>query len=792
MTTLVSSVGAWIKPLGAAGCLAALAATPLHADPDWMKLKDRRPPVQAAGSKGDAKGVDPFSNTIIGFPAQGMVLQSWLPLNQFSGIQVTAADCWGYVSASGREYAILGLRRGTAFIEVTDPVNPVVVGYIAGADSLWHDSTVIGDYAYLVSDQSGNGVQVVDLRQIDNGTVTLAATRSPSGLSTVHTIVSNPASGFLYLCGTNINNGGLTAMRTTSPGSATNPTIAGAWTTRYVHEAQVVTYTTGPYAGREIAFCFTGGPYNGNNQTGLDIVDVTNKSNMFTVGSLAYPGVRFCHQGWLSDDKRYLYINDELDEQLGSVPVMTTRVIDVSNLSAPTVAATFSNGKPSVDHNLYVKGNMIFEGNYRSGLRVFDATNPLAPVEVAYFDTFPENDYANYNGVWGNYPFFPSGTIAISDIERGLFLLRMDPDTVTMTYPNGQPDTVQPTVPAEVIVQINTTGAQIDDSSVALMASIDGGPYTPRGMIPIGGARYRGTLPPATCGASIRYYIRAKTTSGTGFLSPPAAPQDNFFARAASTTTTLFSDDMETDQGWTVGDFTSGGSIDTATAGIWNRMRPQATSAQPGDDHTQTGAHRAWVTDGNAGPNDSANDVSGGKTTLMSPLLNLTGRPNARVGYWRWYSNAFGSLGTGGTQRFTVSVTNNNGASWTNAEVVGPSGGQTVGGWFYSEFRVGDFFPLSANVRVRFVAENQLAGALVEACVDDVVVMAFGCAPVCRADRDGNGLVEPADIARFVSEWLSDVQNNTFVADFNGLDGVTPSDIAEFVGVWFGALSGGC
>src|SRR5690606_21205155 len=119
-----------------------------------------------------------------------------------------------------------------------------------------------------------------------------------AGHTSTHTIVANPDSGYLYLCGTNINNGGLTAVSTANPA---NPTIVGAWTERYVHEAQVVTYTEGPYAGREIAFCFTGGPAIGYTAGGgLDIVDVTDKSNMHTIGQNRYGGVRFCHQGWVS------------------------------------------------------------------------------------------------------------------------------------------------------------------------------------------------------------------------------------------------------------------------------------------------------------------------------------------------------------------------------------------------------------------------------------------------------------------------------------------------------------
>lgn len=762
-------------------------------DPDWLKLRDRRPPYLGPGLKGHAVKVDLTTMMALGFPAQGVVLQSWMPLNQFPAGQISAADIWGYVSPSGREYAIMGVRKGTVFVEVTDPVNPALVatgGYIAGSDSLWHDNTVIGNYAYLVSDSTGVGVQIANLSNIDGGVVTLAATVAPSGLSTVHTIVSNPVSGFLYLCGTNINGGGLTALRTTAPASPTAPTIAGAWTTHYVHEAQVVTYTTGPNAGKEIAFCFTGGPYNNNLATGLDIVDVTNKTSMVTLGSLAYSGIQFCHQGWLSEDRHYLYTDDELDERQGTVSVTTTRVIDVSDLTNPQVVASFSNGGTAVDHNLYVKGNMIYEGNYRSGLRVFDATNPLVPVEVAYLDTFPDNNTANYNGVWGNYPFFPSGNIVVSDIERGLFVLKVDPTVATVTYPSGRPDTFAPGAPGEVIVQINTAGAGVDPTSVKLFSSINGGSYVPNSMIGIGSARYRGTVPGASCGASIQWYVHARTTTGSSISDPPIAPNDRYFARAASGVTAVFSDTMETDTGWTVGDPSS---ADTATSGTWNRMRPQATTAQPGDDHTRIGAHTCWVTNGTAGAADGTNDVDGGKTTVMTPVLNLAGMPEARVSYWRWYSNSLStSFGTAGSDTFTVSVSNNGGTSWTVAETVGPLGAECAGDWFYHEFRVADFVAPTATVKVRFVANDLGTASLVEACVDDFAAVSCQCTPVCRADWNHSGSVDPADVAAFVNDWFQDLTAGTFVADFDGIGGVTPADVAAFVSAWFTALTNGC
>ena len=83
---------------------------------------------------------------------------------------------------------------------------------------------------------------------------------------------------------------------------------------------------------------------------------------------------------------------------------------------------------PAIDHNLYVRGDLVFQANYRSGLRVL-RIGDLSEAELtneAFFDTYPGSDGRGYNGAWSVYPYFPSGTIIVSDIERGLFVLRLD------------------------------------------------------------------------------------------------------------------------------------------------------------------------------------------------------------------------------------------------------------------------------------------------------------------------------------------------------------------------------
>jgi Zn/Cd-binding protein ZinT len=45
-------------------------------------------------------------------------------------------------------------------------------------------------------------------------------------------------------------------------------------------------------------------------------------------------------------------------------------------------------------------------------------------VETGFFDTYPKDNNANFEGVWNVYPYFESGIIAINDINSGLFLVK--------------------------------------------------------------------------------------------------------------------------------------------------------------------------------------------------------------------------------------------------------------------------------------------------------------------------------------------------------------------------------
>ena len=122
---------------------------------------------------------------------------------------------------------------------------------------------------------------------------------------------------------------------------------------------------------------------------------------------------------------RYFILGDELDEvRIGN----NTRIItfDFSDLDNPVHHFDYLSNNASIDHNGYVRGNSYYQASYRAGMRVLDISNIANETytEVGFFDTFPEDDATEFDGVWNVYPYFESGNIVISDINRGLFVVR--------------------------------------------------------------------------------------------------------------------------------------------------------------------------------------------------------------------------------------------------------------------------------------------------------------------------------------------------------------------------------
>ncbi|MFO1009735.1 MAG: choice-of-anchor B family protein [Planctomycetota bacterium] len=661
----------------------------------------------------------------IGFTAHDVTLLSWLTLPDFG---VNAAgngnSCFGYTSPSGREYALFGTSTSTAVVEVTNPGDARIVAQIPGPVSLWRDMRTYSHYAYAVS-EGGSGIQVIDLANVDAGVVTLVGNVHDDFFGQTHTLVVDTQSGYLYRSG-----GAGQGLRMydvhTNPAQ---PARVGTWSDRYVHEATIVPFTTGPAAGKQIAYC-CGGFSNGYISTGLYVVDVTSKSAPALLSYVAYPNAQYAHQCWPSADLRWLYLDDELDDHyLGVTSV--TRVFDLLDPLQPVLASTFTNGNNAIDHNQYVRGDRIYQASYRAGMRVFQTTapgTPTNPVEVAWFDTWPEDDGTFFNGLWNVYADFPSGTVIGSDLEKGLFVWRVGAPELVFDVPGGAPSVVSSTGD---VLRVRIAGAVQPGSAFLHYDAGAGAVEVPLSQAPNGD--FVAPLPPLACGTSVSWSFSARSTNGVIWSEPQGAPELCYTATAGLDEVVIDANDFESSAtGWTASP-----PGDTAVEGMWVRGDPDGTDLQPENDHDALGT-QCWFTGVNTPGVVHLGDVDGGFTTLVSPSYALANHPEARIAYWRWYDD---QLPTGSLpdDPFQVDVTND-GSTWFNVETVGPSDADSRGGWIRHEFRVADFVAPTNAVQVRFVARDLNNDTHVEAAIDDVRVFDVECGGFARfCAGDGSG-----------------------------------------------------
>jgi len=359
------------------------------------------------------------------FPCDEIDLAFHFELTELGGVASTeGSDIWGWTdSASGREFALVGLTDRTSFVEITDPSAPVYLGNLpthSANVNVWRDVKTYADHAFIVADfVTAHGMQIFDLSQLLNVVsppVTFTETAHYPGFNRAHNIVINVASATAYGVGTETCSGGLHMVDISTP---TSPTSLGCFSgDGYTHDAQCVNYV-GPdidYQGHEICV-------NSNEDT-VTVVDVTDKANPVQVSRTGYAGNGYTHQGWLTEDHAWLLLGDETDEQSFGHNTKTY-IWDMSDLDAPSVFDTYLAAIAASDHNIYTRGDYAFASNYRSGLRILDTLDIANGVlsEVAYFDTFPPSDTAGFAGAWSAYPFFDSGTVIVSDIQLGLFVL---------------------------------------------------------------------------------------------------------------------------------------------------------------------------------------------------------------------------------------------------------------------------------------------------------------------------------------------------------------------------------
>lgn len=496
------------------------------------------------------------------------------------------------------------------------------------------------------------------------------------------------------------------------------------------------------------------------------------------------------HQGWglpdvknLYDLRDKMYVRDE-EDVLGELDARTFYVEVPAGEPALRVTMVYADLPGTTSANLHrindltlqvtAPGGTTYWGNNGLGDGNWStpggSPNTVDTVEnvfvqdpaagtwivVVIADELNADSHVETPEVDADFALVVSGVVSGSVVEPAL----------KIQTPDGVPTLVAPDTATTFAVKI------IDGSEVLVPGSARlvyqyaaGGPWVACELTALGGEDFQARLPFFRCEHAPRFYLTAQGDQGTTVTLPAAAPADAY-SLAVGVSTEFFADDFQTDQGWTVENV-------AITTGAWQRAVPvNANRGDPVSDFDGSGM--CYVTD-----NTAQDDVDGGPTRLISPVLDLSAGVDPTLNYARWFTN-----NSNDADRLDVEVSNDGGGSWTLIESV-PN---TVG-WVYRTVRIRDFLPLTSQMQFRFSATDNPNNSVTEAALDAFLITDFVCdpAPVLVGDTNCDGSVNGQDIESFVvaigdpCAFNAGYACDVLRADTNGDGSVNGQDISAFL-----------
>ncbi len=597
-------------------------------------------------------------------------------------------DIWGYTAPNGDEYAIVGTNTGTAFYDCTNPSSPVEVGFIPGPTSIWRDMKTYSHYAYIVT-EGGGGVQIVDLSNPNNPT--LVKTWGSQHWTNAHNIAIDVADGKAYICGT--NNGTRVLDLANNPET---PSLVATYWSPYVHDLHVQN-------GQAHLSEIYGGDYR--------LVNVANLS-FSTKDRIQTPG-RFTHSAWASEDDTLCVTTDEVNG--GRIALY-----DISNPNNIFQTDTYTPNANSIVHNAFIRGDRIYVSWYTEGFVCVDISDPNDIQLVGSYDTSPYGSGTGFHGAWGVYPFAPSGTVYVSDIEEGFHVLRVDGPTLAIDHAplgNTQDENGPYTVDATIH---SLVGANVNAATV--WYRVDGGAWQTSPMAPTANpGEWSGDIPGQASPSVVEYYVYATDDQNhAAWLPATSYPGDDQFDFSVGVVTQVYFNDFEAlgNQGWTA----------KATAGTndWERGAPQGRSGNSSrhngtswyDPAAAYSGSKCWGNDLGTGGSNGAY-ASNCTNSLESPVIDCSGMTNTKLRFQRW-------LNVEGAPYDAARVLVNGNVVWVNP--VGMSGDTfhiLDSSWRQQVLDISQYADGNPSVVVRFELQSDQAMELGGWNIDDVEVVSL-------------------------------------------------------------------
>lgn len=508
--------------------------------------------------------------------------------------------------------------------------------------------------------------------------------------------------------------------------------------------------------------------------SGIFVYDVSDIANTAPVLMGSAPGSS-THSSWATDDGLWLVTAEEREG--GGIKLYSVEQTGNSVTLTQTDSETLPTSQAYSIHNPLIVGNRVYCAWYQGGVRVYDINTSNGEfVLSAVYDTFP-GGVSGFNGCWGVYPYLGEDRILATDLSNGFFTIDMSPQAQIFIV-DGPPTQVHPLLETPMSVQVIDDQDPIGEESVTLHVIIGNDPEIQIPMELTESGIFEGAIPPVPCDVDVDFYVSLMTLAGETQYSPPGAPGNVYTASPITFVDEIARDNFETDTGWVVGS-----PQDDATTGIWTRGDPNGTGAQPEDDNPNGTGTLCFFT-GQNNPGDlGGNDIDNGQTTLSSEIPDLTTLDDPYIGYARWYSNDQGA--DPNNDQMNIDISNNGGSTWTSLEVVT----ENVGAWKEVTFRVADFVTPTNNMMIRFIASDENSGSVVEAAIDDFVVLNVVCSEL-PGDADGNGELALADYAGFPACMTGPgggVLGGCAIYDTDVDDDVDLGDFATIANAWTGS-----